>query len=52
VRLGRKKYLRVGQEPLEDLPDLPERKYIFQTGYLSPTGSYENSTIAENVLLL
>lgn len=52
MRLGRKKYLRVGQDPLEELPDLPERKYIFQAGYLTPTGLCENSVIAENLLLL
>lgn len=47
VRLGRKKYSWVGQDPLEDLPD---RKYIFQAGYL--TGSCENPETVENVCLL
>ena len=52
VRLGREKYLWVGQDPLEDLPDMPEHKYIFQAGYLTPSGSRENSMIAGNLPLL
>lgn len=51
VRLGRQQYLRVGQDPLEDLPGLPQQEHVFQAGYLTPTGPHENSVIAENLCL-